>query len=376
MTEFLSPSSKRRTHTSKALALSLAVCVGLISLAATAFADHKPNQQAPLNVAHRHFLKMYKVEKVFDIEDGEYVHGGAPDQKTHVFCDSNGVGTADDDIATDGMWKIVDADQDELGKRPWKDIKVYASYGDSVDRTKWHFEVENRTDGRAQLKFYATCLGYYTEPNSHQHNWLVDSQVLKTVTGTAVAQPAPPAPTTNERVVDETDLGSCPSGSIAIAPGFQWTTGYGDLYKSRYRSNAFNAWHWGFWVEPGNYTVELSHRCLYINSDNSSYGYTHYHQLQYDFHPSSGIAMTPDTGIGGGPQYRETRTRSCDSHEKGMVHSFDIDSDAMGQHLWFLGMTPKIKSRAYHILNEDAATHNAKFGLMCFNDRTGKRKKP
>jgi hypothetical protein len=350
-------------------------------VAPSAMADHKPSHQAPKNVTHRHFLKMYKVEKYLSIQEDTLgvLHDPVD---THVFCDQNNPNSfTDNDLATDGMWKIVDVDQDEFGSRPYEDVKVYASYRDHVptpqypggDPSKWHFEFENRTEGQVQIKMYVTCLGWKTEPNSHRHQWTWSGVHAFNTAG-------------NFGVTTRHDFTSpnneCPSGSIAVSPGFQFdrNLGVGDIYRSRYFTNAYRGWTWGFWVEPGPFDLDLTFHCLDVKTLFGG-NPNHLHELIYDFDPGffpiapTNVAPDPD---GNGPdRLVETRVRNCDSHEKGMVHSFDLDpGNADTFHwLWFMGMDPRIKSRAYKLLNRDTVVQNAELGLMCFNDRTGRPKK-
>ena len=341
----------------------------MMALAPVASAEHKPSHQAPLQVTHRHFLEMYKVEKVIDIEgDGlEVIHN----DDSHVYCDDNDtpLNFADDDLATDGMWKVVDVDQDEFGSRPFTDVKVYASYGDANQPSKWHFEFENRAEGRAQLKMYVTCLGWKTAPNSHQHEWTWTGHHTFSYVGVPTGQHA------------FSSANNCPANHIAVSPGFQFdrTKGVGDIYRSGYSTTSYRDWTWGFYVE-GPADLTLTFRCLQIKNGLGG-SPSHLHKLIYDFETGPAFSFPPpNTSIAGDPpgpaQSVETRIRSCDSHEKGMVHYFNLEPVINGQHnLWFLGMDPRIKSRAYKVLNTNAAAQNAHFGLMCFNDRTDRRQK-
>ena len=347
----------------------------VMALAPVASAEHKPSHQAPLQVTHRHFLEMYKVERVIDLEgDGlEVIHN----DDSHAYCDNNDtpLNFTDDDLATDGMWKVVDVDQDETGKRPYTDVKVYASYADASQPSKWHFEFENRAEGRAQLKLYVTCLGWKTAPNSHQHQWTWTGHHTQNHPNNAH-----PAATQDSFA----SVNQCGPGHIAVAPGFQWdrTKSVGDIYRSGYSNASFNSWTWGFYIEPGSYDLTLTFRCLQIKSLFAG-SPTHLHKLMYDFETGPAFSFPPpNTSIAGDPdmngpiQSVETRLRNCDSHEKGMVHYFNLEPVINGQHnLWFLGMDPRIKSRAYKVLNTNAAAQNAHFGLMCFNDRTDRRQK-
>ncbi len=71
----------------------------------------------------------------------------------------------------------------------------------------------------------------------------------------------------------------------------------------------------------------------------------------------------------------ETRTRSCGPHEKAMVHSFDLDPEWYGQQPWYLGQDPRLKARAYKVMNHHTWDIWVQFGAICFNDRTGKKNK-
>jgi hypothetical protein len=383
MTELI-PTNQRRTRFSRVLILSIVACFGTVGFAPAAFADHKPNHQAPKLVNARHHLKMYKVEKVFDVEGDALVR-----EMESISCDTNGPGAADNDIATDGMWKVVDVDQDEFGSRPLTDVRVYAAYNDPANSAKYNFEFENLNEERAQLKLYVTCLKRtVVQNNGHDHEWFTSLIInenqsgvnpgpgngrYKAVTGPVVG-PNAQFPVANSGEV-------CDVGEIAISPGFHWHTGYGDIYQSIYRNASpgnWRDWIWGFWVRPGAFNVEVSHRCLRIKTLPGG-AKLHAHNLVFDFEPSYLPPFTligPDPDGAGPGQNIETRVRNCDAHEKGMVHSFDLDPQELGQHLWFLGMDPRIKSRAYKVENKDVVARNAQFGLMCFEDRTNKNIKP
>ena len=406
MTELTSP-TKRRIRISRVLVVSIVVCLGAALVAPAAFADHRPTHPAPKLVNARHFLKMYKVTKVLDIEGDALVREFA-----ELSCDTNGAGVADNDLATDGMYKIVDVDVDDDGHRVYTDVRAYASYSDPADPANWKFEFENLTEGPAQLKLFLTCLGWKTEPNSHQHQWDFTGPITETQTGnnggatnhrvkaatgpviaaTGANTAAPPVvnfPVSNSGQSCQ-DLTPAGDRAIAVSPGFRWTSGYGDIYQSMYRNAAsatgFRDWIWGFWVRPGAFSVQVSHRCLWFTSLIAG-SKPHRHQFVYEFDPgyaaltggSFNTPINPDPdgnpnqiGAGGTLTSVETKIRNCDAHGKGMVHSFDLDPSQLGQHLWFLGMDPRIKSRAYKVQNKDSVIRQAQFGLMCFEDRTNK----
>ena len=109
---------------------------------------------AASQAAPNHFLKIYKVEVQVDLDGGEYAH-------EHVYCNPG-------DYAIDGMWRVDNVDQanPQIGIfGDLRDVSVSRSYSDlqqGGDPAKWHFEMTNHADGRAQLKIFSTCLGSKT----------------------------------------------------------------------------------------------------------------------------------------------------------------------------------------------------------------------
>ena len=57
-------------------------------------------------------------------------------------------------------------------------------------------------------------------------------------------------------------------------------------------------------------------------------------------------------------------------HYKGLVHAFDT-TPPFAVNLWFFGMDPRIKTRAYRFYNADPLNPIGVWtGLTCFKDRT------
>lgn len=305
------------------------------------------NDQAPKDVVHRHFLKMYKVESQLDLEPGEF-------KTVRLEC------TDPHDLATDGMWRIDHVDQDEFGQKPLADIDFYAAYSDPNDPAAYIFQVYNNAEGRGQMKLFLTCLGWKTEPNSHRHKWSLGGNKWRYFD--------------YANTLGQYSFGSgnteCGKNEIAVSPGYEWRRGYGELFKSTASTGAVRGWDWGFFVtllddSTNDAEARVSHRCLRVSS--SSYQF-HRHKIMWKFRPSY---PAPYTKIAA--EQEETRTRSCGLHEKGMVHSFDLDPDGYGQNIWYLGQDPRLKARAYKVKNPYSYDAWVRFGLVCFNDRTDRK---
>jgi hypothetical protein len=349
----MTASWRKRGATRLTLAV-LALFVCAFSFAPTALAQDAggdehlyDNDQAPKDVVHRHFLKMYKVEQHQDLEGDEYI-------TVRVQC------TDPYDLATDGMWRIDHVDQDEYGNQPLADIDVYAAYSDPNDPSTYVFEIFNNSEGRAQMKLFLTCLGWKTEPNSHRHKWSLKPPAWRSYD--------------YDRGLGQHAFGSgnadCDKGEIAVSPGYQWTRGFGELYKSTAITGDDRGWEWGFFVTllddtTNDAQARVSFRCLKLRS--SSYQ-KHHHKIMWAFRPTYPAPLTKIAA-----ETTETRTRSCGLHEKAMVHSFDLDPELYGQNVWYLGQDPRIKSRAYKVRDDNTWDVWVSFGAVCFNDRTSRK---
>lgn len=302
--------------------------------------------QAPKDVENRHALRMYKVEQHLDLEEIDYA-------TVRVTCSD------DRDLAADGMWRIDHVDVDGSGIAPLGDIDVYAAYTDPADPASYIFEIYNNSEGRAQMKLFLTCLGHDTH-EGHQHRWQLRTPAVRQATFV--------------RGSGQQAFGSAPKecgkNEIAVSPGFQWTRGYGEIYKSHAATAALRGWDWGFFValvdeSDGNAEVAVSLRCLKLRSTTAN---SHHHLIQPAFRPYFPENLTQ---IPAGQT--QTRTRTCGLHEKAMVHSFDLDPSPYGEQIWYLGNDPRMKARAYRIKNVLSWDVWVKFGAVCFNDRTSRK---
>ena len=144
---------------------------------------------------HSHPLELYKVERHLDIEG---------DATEKLSCRGN-------DIAIDGMWRVdnVDQDPDQPGNIK-ANVLVYAAYPDAGDPSQFRFRMENLVGGDAQVKLFVTCLGKKTAANSHQHTFSVSARMTDAhAGGPGLGAGFMPA--------------SCPAGTLAVAPGFEFT---------------------------------------------------------------------------------------------------------------------------------------------------------
>jgi hypothetical protein len=310
-----------------------------------------------------HHLKLYKVEQHIDIEgDLDYT----------ISCKPG-------DIATDGMWRIDDVSQDNEFDilEQWTEtvaIKATTVPGTTED---YVFQFLPIAGGDVQGKLWVTCLENPTDGNGHSHSWNVVD-----VRGTTTPVTAPtPGPVTGQNYTmvsgaggsitgTPTPANTCPSGSyIPIAPGFDMTAnggeGYGYLQKNwHFSSGGKEGWEWEFNVKsagPGvgeQFQPDLTFRCLEKRSNLGGSGAGHRHRIVQQYKSKSNINHPARTF--------QTHQLSCGEHYKGMVgmwwsHHFD---------LYYLGMDPRIKARAFKFVNIGPADHVLDLKLSCFKDRT------
>ena len=309
---------------------------GLLAICALALA-----LPASANAGASHVLKLYKVEKHLDL-DG--------DSSYSVSC-NNG------DYAVDGMFRIDQVDQDN----DWPGniltaVQVYKAAPDSSDKSKYVFELENTAGGDAQAKLWVTCLGKSTVGGNSQVTFNLGSRV-----STSWSSAANPIYGGFANSGDE-----CASDEIAVAPGYEFTSGTGRLVASR-TSLAGDAgtsigrnWSMVFALD-GSAQWKTYFRCLQLRS-NPVGGHRNRIVVQ-----RIGGAPTPNVSISAG-HTKEVQS-SCGEVYKGMVHGFDT-TPSYAQHLWFFGMDPRIKTRAYRFYNDDASPIKVWTGLTCFKDKT------
>ena len=344
--------SRTRTFLFGAAAAALLAPIALVAAMASpaSAASGKP-----------HEVYMYKVEKHVDLS-GEF-----PDQNLHehVYCNPG-------DIALDGMWRVDHVDQanppDTYGDE--RDVSVLASYGDDIDRTKWHFRMTNFADGDAQIKLFATCIrGTVEQAYGHTHEVRVTGRGDQQHNGLLAS------PNVQSFAWDN----ACPDDSYAVTPGFNVTSSeFGKrvrIVRSYPSAANFQGWRWAFVVsDPVDITVYL--RCLRTTTGSGGSG-PHAHQLPMAWRPTGQGGYFSNLNVVG----TQERRVNCDDGANGnryqdykaMVGAFWINDPS---HVWFLGMDPRPKQRAYKFWWDGGGDSGIYLDALCVRARTGKQIAP
>lgn len=332
-------------HSSRPLWIAVALLALLAPLAVAAGLASPAQAAAP----RTHHLTTYKVEAHVDLS-GEF-----PDNTlhTHLYCRPG-------DYALDGMWRVDHVDQanppDTFGDE--RDVQVDASYGDDGNPAEWHFRFVNNADGDAQLKIFVTCIDNSTQgQHGHSHPIVLSSRYDD---NTNLALPSG-----SSSIAHATECTG--ANEVAVAPGFNFTSGNGRIFRSWPSMNTRN-WSWAF-VVNGPADVSVYHRCLAVKTGAGGNG-PHAHRVFAGWFPGVGGdfgAIPVSTGF--------ERRYSCESkaYDKGMVGAFWIDDPT---HVWWLGMDPRPKSRAFRFWNDSLSGNGTYVALLCVGSRTGKQIAP
>jgi hypothetical protein len=338
-----------------------------------------------------HHVNPYKVEQHVELEgeDGEYT----------LSCQNN-------DIAVDGMWRLDNVDQDNDWEDPdpalasfWanpaspssigtspdltirKSIRPMAAYSDSVDTSKYHFAFTPLAGADVQLKLWVICITNPLTGFGHNHNWRFN------VDPSYHSQAAPIFAQSSDPSSAGGFLGTCPAKTILVQPGFALTSTSVHVVTSRTDPSGptWNArdWRWRFWhdgqVPAGTATVTW--RCLDVKSSGPlpTPNTGHTHKLVYNKKETTWSGgLNPQVG----PQQVSERQQSCGEHYKALLGGWDLSGtfrleDLVGpmvwpHHMWvyFLGMDPRIKTRAFSFLNLDEIYGTVTTAVVCFKDRT------
>jgi hypothetical protein len=313
-----------------------------------------------------HDLRLYKVEKQVTIEsDGE---------TESVSCVSS------DDYALDGMWRIdhVDYDEDELYKDLIVSTDVLQAENDSADKSKYNFAFTKNAIGRVQLKVFITCLENATaSDDSHTHGFTVSAQ--KTISATNVNNGdvtfGDHAGVENHPFAADQDTGTagvqpCLPGEVVVSPGFSVTPNSGTEVADQFgriitstlaNTTNRNSWKWAFRIANNSPTVDIkvSVRCLKLKVKTSVPVGTSKHKLIVKRNKDVTKAYAADKV--------SEQSLICGDHYKAVVTGWHL---ADPSYTWFLGMDPRLKSRAFRVFNSDVGDHDVALTALCFNYRT------
>jgi hypothetical protein len=295
-----------------------------------------------------HFPVMYKVEKQVDVEGDDTV--------VSISCDNN-------DIAIDGMWRVDEVNQDnDFGPLDIRTaIWVRYAESDAADPSTYNFDFVNTTAGNGNIKIFLTCLGKQTTQTAgHTHDWIVSAKKTATV--------SPPVNSSSS-----VNVTGCANGTqLAVAPGFNFTAGSGRPYLwAPTSASNFSQFSEGFWITSSGTTYKATVRCLNIKSSGPSSGPPHTHSIVYKFKPATNLNPTEPVGRG-----TEEHQAICGELYKAMLGAWNFgtnpaDYDGNGPFLWFFGMDPRPKTRAYSIYNSDPLNSHPVFvGAECWHVRT------
>ena len=319
---------------------------------------------APAMAGKSHLTGVYKVEKHLDLngEGGDYT----------ISCQPG-------DIALDGMWRIDNVDQDNdyqptpppgfgtTGSYLWDNIEsVFVDKAEATGPGTYTFSFTPLGGGDVQAKVWLVCL---PSPgplsNGHGHTW--------TVSGLQTQDVALAAGDNNFTT------GTCSStapGEIMVANGFDFTGGdpaIGSAHVNQYQrevvTNAGRAYNVGFLsdstralsADPVTYPQHISWRCLELRS-NSAGSPAHKHRLVY-YHKAVTKSVKKNLA--------QTLSVDCGDHYKAVIGTWDFLGNHGFKKLWYLGMDPRPKTRAFKVLNADPTNDwNASFDAVCLKDRT------
>jgi hypothetical protein len=294
-----------------------------------------------------HQLGIYKVDDAIDIS-GE-------DGIDTISCRAG-------DIALDGMWRIDDIDQDNdyvpdpppgfgtTGNSAWdglESILPVTAKATAIDTYTFSFMPVAGGDIRVHL--FLTCLSQpTTATNGHAHQWSWGGIVADTVPVVAGSNTYSTSP-------------SCPAGFIMIANGFDWNAGAarGNVAKRWPGGTAVRDWDYRFYSD-GAGSIDVSWACLRLLTLSAG-SPAHSHRMIKQFLSETQVVKKDSVG---------TYQHACGALYKAGLGAWDFGTNFSHTRLWFLGMDPRPKLRAYKILNADSVNRNVDFGDVCIKERT------
>jgi hypothetical protein len=170
-----------------------------------------------------------------------------------------------------------------------------------------------------------------------------------------------------------TTAGACPTGSIVVQPSFRVNSGDADLVESRPLNSNDRQWEWT-WANSQSLDADHHIRCLSLKSNTSTgSGDAHKHRLIKQW----ATKRAPSDGKFKKSSVSEVQM-VCGEHYKGVLGGWDWTGSLWGgpayggpYYMHFLGMDPRIKTRAFKFINRNAADQAADgLFLVCFKDKT------
>lgn len=277
-----------------------------------------------------HWLTPYKTESHVDLEPGQ--------QRTIT------LGCSGSDILSDGQFRVDHVDQ---GTGAITDVRVLSAQTTALGT--WKGVIRNDATGRAQAKAFIVCLPAKTEAadrqagyaDSHQHALSADAALVTTTQSYGVGR--------------STASLTCPTGTVAIAPGFDLSSSGATLVGSETGSAHPRVWTFTLDV-TAPVTATFTARCLRTTTS-AVYGHTHELQLTHVVQTVS----VPGNTANEGNEYQVT----CPDDGKGVVATFELPPGVTP-----FGNDPRLKARAFRLFNQSGTAKTATLDLVCLEDRT------
>lgn len=288
---------------------TLAATFALTAFCAVAYAG---------TTAHDHNVTVSKVEKQVTLNAGE--------QRTVTLtCPGGG-------LISDGAARVDSVDQ---GTGTLASVEINEAR--TIDDHTYEFTLVNHATGHAQTKVFGTCLpARTTTVQGHSHALLIKTVVYQEV---------------NWATGRQTATLHCPSGTVPIAPSFNYSYGAGRQYLSQKVGST--GWKFGF-DNDGPATVGLTVSCLRVKVGKALH---HQHKLLFNHRVKTVTVPAHSTG---------SYQLSCGDLEKGIVATYDLP-DGVVQY----GHDPQPKTRVFRLSNNTGSSLTATIDLFCVNDRTG-----
>jgi hypothetical protein len=246
------------------------------------------------------------------------------------------------DLATDGIWQIDALDSNaQLDDERFDLVSgVDVLEADSISTSGYRFALRNNTEGIAQLRLAVVCVTGSVSDGTTRYALRLSAPVTATAPigyGTEATQQV-----------------TCPTGAVAVTPGFRLVTEPGGVARTTT----------SFAVAPDLRTLErrafaladvqltMTARCLSVLTGRRS-----------GKRWRLGLALrTAQATIADGR--RETYTVSCRPGESAITGAFSITGG------WYIGQFPAGRQRTFRAQSPLTGTDGAlQFGLLCLGDR-------